>query len=65
MSDCYIGINAAGLAVCAAVDRPEYVKDTARSIAEWVRDGLKVERRSVEWVRANLGKPATPEGRTE
>lgn len=60
-ADCYIGVNAAGFAVTAAVDNPEHKAETAKSIAGWIRDGLTVERRSVEWVRKNLGKMATPE----
>lgn len=54
MSDCYVGFKACGCAVAAAVDNPAHRKDTAKSIAAWVKDGLTVERRTVEWVRENL-----------
>lgn len=54
MSDCYVGIKACGCAVAAAVDNPEHFKDTAKTVAAWIRDGLTVERKPVEWVRENL-----------
>lgn len=57
MSDetlCYVGVKPCGCAVAACVDRPEFAKDTAKTIARWIRDGLTVERKPVEWARANL-----------
>ena len=44
----------AGTVVCATVDDESRQKDTAKDIAEWVRDGLIVERVPVEWVRKFL-----------
>jgi hypothetical protein len=44
-----------GSVVCAAVDRPEYAKDTAKQIAKWIRAGLAIERVPVAWVREHLG----------
>ena len=54
MSDCYIAIKPCGCAVAAVVIVPEHAKDVAKTVASWVRDGLRIETRSVEWVRANL-----------
>jgi hypothetical protein len=53
-SQCYVGIKSCGCAVAACVDRPELAKDTAKTIAKWIKDGLTIERKSVEWARANL-----------
>jgi hypothetical protein len=52
---CYVGVLSCGCAVAATVDRPEWKRDTARTIAEWIKDGLTVERWTVERVRADLG----------
>ncbi len=41
---CYIGRYACGCAVTAVVDDPTYKKDTAKCIAQWIRDGMSVER---------------------
>ena len=54
MGESYVGIKPCGCAVAAVVDRPEWAKDTAKDVARWVRDGLRVERWSVERVRAEL-----------
>ncbi len=51
---CYVAFKACGCAVAACVIVPQHRKDTARSVSEWIRDGLRIETRSVEWVRANL-----------
>ena len=51
---CYVGIKSCGCAVAAIVDTPEDRKHTAKEVAKWMREGLVIERRSVEWARANL-----------
>jgi hypothetical protein len=51
---CYVGLKACGCAVAAAVDLPDLAKDNAKCIAKWMRDGLTIERKPVEWVRENL-----------
>ena len=51
---CYIGMKPCGCAVTATVDKPEWKKETAESLAEWVKDGLTIERRTVEEARAIL-----------
>jgi hypothetical protein len=57
---CYIGVSQAPChhAVAAIVDdsaeRPAWKREVARTVAEWVRDGLSVERSTVGAVRAGL-----------
>lgn len=51
---CYVGIKACGCAVAACVDLPDMKKDTAKCIAKWTRDGLTIERKTVQWARENL-----------
>ena len=42
-------------ALCAAVvDRPEHKDDAAEAVAEFIRDGLEVNRITVEEVRAQF-----------
>lgn len=41
-----------GCMVACTVDVPEHARDTARELASWVRDGLTIERHTVEAVRA-------------
>ena len=50
----YVGFKSCGCAVAACVDGPEYAKETAKTLAEWVRGGLTIERKTVGWVRENL-----------
>ena len=40
----YIGRKACGCAVAAAVDMPELQEETAKSVAEFIKGGLRVER---------------------
>jgi hypothetical protein len=40
----YFGVKACGCRVAVVVDDPEYPKDTAKSVAEFIRDGYTVER---------------------
>lgn len=49
----YVGRKKCGCCVAAVVIDGE-LKRTAKEIAAWVRSGLTVEQRSVEWVRKNL-----------
>jgi len=58
MSDetpCYIGrIPACGCVVAVVVDEPEHAKSTAKDVAGFIRDGLAVERMTVDEARAAL-----------
>ena len=40
--------------MAAAVDKPEYQKDNAKLIGQWMRDGLTIERMGVVEVRTVL-----------
>lgn len=40
----YLGINEKGDAVAIVIDDPRFKKDTARTIAQWIKDGRTVER---------------------
>lgn len=51
---CYVGMKACGCCVAAAVDKPEWAKETAKTVAKWMRDGLTIERKTVQWSRENL-----------
>jgi hypothetical protein len=44
----------AGTVVCAAVDDGTHIKENAKVIGKWLRDGLIVERVPVWWVRRHL-----------
>jgi hypothetical protein len=50
----YVGFKSCGHAAAAAVDAPAFAKANAKEVAGWLRDGLRVERRTVAWVRENL-----------
>ena len=63
MSDetpCYIGINAKGQCRAACVDDNDASqarrKDTAKTIAEWIKSGLTIERVTVEEARKRLAE---------
>lgn len=51
---CYVGIKPCGCCVAVCVDIPEHKKDTAKFVARCLKDGLTVERKTVEWSRKNL-----------
>ena len=48
----YVGILPCGCCVAAVVDTGD--KFAAADVARFIREGLKVERQTVEWVRENL-----------
>jgi hypothetical protein len=50
----YVGITRCGCAVAATIDSAAFAKDVRKTVVDWMRDGLHIERHSVEWVRANL-----------
>ncbi len=43
MNSFYIGIKSCGCITAACVDRPEWKKDTAKYISEWIKEGKTVE----------------------
>jgi len=54
-SDCYIGIKECGCVVAVVIDRAEYKKDTAKSVADFIKRGYRVEAAVLEEVRHKLG----------
>ena len=50
----YVARRPCGCMIAAAVDDPKYAKDNAKEISRWIRDGLTIERVSVERVRAEF-----------
>lgn len=51
---CYIGRKRCGCVTTIVVDEPEYPKDTAKSVADFIRDGYAVERMTIEDGKAAL-----------
>ena len=56
MSDtmAYIGRKKCGCYVAATVDDPNDPKETAKSVADFVKSGLTIERVTAQFVRDNL-----------
>ena len=62
---CYVASdpNQPGAAWAATVDKPEFAKDTAKTISGWVKDGAIVLRVDVPAAREMLRKWKRPSGR--
>jgi len=43
-ADCYLGVKRCGCAVAIVVDTPEHQKEVRKSVAEFMRGGLVIER---------------------
>lgn len=56
MSRCYVGRCKCGSIVAAVVDVPGQEKDTAKDVAGFIKDGLKVEQMETDQVRVTLGR---------
>jgi hypothetical protein len=50
----YMGRRSCGCVVAITVDDPEYKKDTAKEIGKWIRQGLAIERVSIETARQSF-----------
>ncbi len=68
----YIGIDAEGLCVCMVVDDQKYKRDTAKRVAQWIREGKTIsrvpraagiERMNADWPRVKARREARSEGR--
>lgn len=59
---CYVASKPCGCSVAAAFDDDRFKRETAESVAEWIRDGLTVRFLSDDEARAVLG-PCTHEPR--
>lgn len=44
---CYAAFSKCGCIAAINVDRPEYAKDIAKSVASWIREGREVHRITV------------------
>jgi hypothetical protein len=58
ITPCYIGINKEGSCRAACVDEPAAAKQTARTVADWIKRGLTVERVTVAEARKRLSPNA-------
>jgi hypothetical protein len=60
---CYVAADPKqpGAAWAATADKPQYAKDTAKIIADWVRRGANVMRVPTETAREMLSKWVRPE----
>lgn len=45
---CYVGRKTCGCVMAVVVDEPDRPKDTARSVAEFIKDGLSISRMLIE-----------------
>lgn len=56
MSDrfAYIGIKPCGCTVAAVIDDPKYAKDTAESVADFIKSGYRIERVACDEARFKL-----------
>ena len=50
----YIGINKDGKCRAAVVDNPDHAKDTRKSVQEFMKSGLTIERVTIEEARKRL-----------
>lgn len=59
---CYVAADPEqpGAAWAATVDRPEYAKDTAKTVSKWIAKGANVMRVDVDTARAMLCKWERP-----
>lgn len=48
---CYAGFSACGCIGAVTVIRPEYAKDTAKTVAGWIREGLSLKQITVAEAR--------------
>ncbi len=54
MTVCYVGRKSCGCLVAAVVDLPGQEKETARDVAQFIREGYTVTRMESEEVRVQL-----------
>lgn len=55
LTPCYIGRKPCGCAVAFITDDAAFRDSTAKLVAQWVRDGLVLERTTVDAVRSAFG----------
>ena len=50
----YIGRKSCDCVVCAIVDMPDHKGDVAREVARWIKEGLTVERVTLDYAREHF-----------
>ena len=62
--DCYVGIKPCGCMVAWVYDSKEHPKDVAKSVAQFIKDGYRVESANTDDIRSKLGpcKCKSPNG---
>lgn len=55
IDDCYVGIKPCGCMVAWVYDNGELQKEVAKSVADFIKSGYRVERSNTEEVRYKLG----------
>lgn len=64
----YVARDDRGLVYAACIDDPQYTFDTAKTLADWIKEGATVERMRKAEAIAELGKwtrkPAEPDPQT-
>lgn len=55
-ADCYVGVKPCGCMVAWVFDGPKYPKDVAKSVADFIKSGYRVERANTDSVRRKLGR---------
>jgi hypothetical protein len=54
--DCYVGIKECGCMVAVVFDDPRFRKDTAKTVAEFIKSGYRVENKIWSEVGHSLGR---------
>lgn len=53
-TDAYVGRKSCGCVVAIAVINPAHPDRVAEHVAEWIREGLDIEKHSIPWARENF-----------
>jgi hypothetical protein len=53
--DCYVGIKPCGCMVAWVYDSKDHPKDVAKSVAQFIKDGYRVESANTDDIRSKLG----------
>jgi hypothetical protein len=54
--DCYVGIKPCGCKVAWVSNKPEYAKETGKTLSEWIRTGYRIEHAVTDEIRDQLSK---------
>ncbi len=64
-SECFVAYASCGHIVAAVVDNPEHRSDTAKTVAKWIKDGLRVNKATSPEVRAAVWCPSACDRRIQ